>query len=473
MMQKSTKNADHFTRTLNATIVWGGALLSTVMCAALSIVSLPAAIFAFGLSLLAFTVLHEAIRRRAWEANAQKKLPTFEHTVKIAALQNTVDAHAQKLRSIDKLVHENRQRLKAGSLVNDRATLRRTAQKKTIISAATRLNALALCMAFTKVAQKPKMRGRGKSYADIVKNTFNIPAANKALGQSYPKHSKSVPHKNVIPKQIAANDESPLFYNALSDTVINEMVSASVRRNDIAVFTQNIMRLPQHNIRAVEVFSRVRSRLNHYIPAARYIDLARENKTLDVIEPLLLMRCLDALKHNAQGEKSTQKTTYFINITPASLKNKVFMARLLGFLKHNRALAPSLVFEMPQAEFDAMSDGVMDIIKGLGKLGCVFSLDHVRSFKLSPATLQALRVHFIKVDAAALMKIIDHAPSIARFKTVKRSLERRGIGIIAEKIEDSAMLSALKRFDLHYGQGYVFDKPQIMRPRDTVHDRAA
>lgn len=402
-MVEKKQNKARWVKRLESTVFTVGLGVSLGMVASLVETSPYIGIPAFGFTALAFFTLFEQNRRRTWEKNAERHFTSFDQTVEMNSIREKLLKHERQIASLHTLVHENRMKIKAAQ--HKRAS----------------------------------------------KNTHLKPSVSfkKFAGMPY------------VPPRVAANDEPPSYYNSLSDTVIRELVNVAVRNDGMEVFMQPIMRLPEQTVRGYEVFSRVRSRPGHYIPATRYIDLAREDKTIDMIEPMLLMRCLNDIKERAGSGQYTPKTTYFINITGQTLKNKLFMGRLLEFLKTNRKLASCLVFEIPQDEFTNASEGIKAVLKGLGKLGCAFSLDHVRVFRFDPAELQSFRVHFVKLDASNLQLIVDNTKLEQRFLTTKRALERHGIGVIAEKVENQAMLQILRGFDLHYGQGYALGKPQI------------
>jgi EAL domain-containing protein (putative c-di-GMP-specific phosphodiesterase class I) len=387
---------------INNIILTLGAFVSAGLTGILATLSMPVGIMAFGFMALAFFMLFEQNRRQAWEEKAQAHFGSFNTSFDVAGLRQTVQAQQKLIKHQGTLIDENRRRL-------------------------------------NKVEQHLNAR--------------------KNLNPVEPKPSKVVPFHAAPPP---ANDEPASYYNALSDTVVRELISSAVRRDKIAVFKQAIMRLPEETVRGYEVFSRVRSRPNHYIPAKRYIDLARADQTIDLIEPVILMQCLDRLKEEEHAKGSAQIPTYFINICTSTLKNKIFIGRLLAFLKNNRKLATSLVFELSQNDFNTATSGVLKVMKALGQLGCSFSLDHMKFFNLSPEKLNTYRIRFVRINAGSLVNILKSKAARDGFKITKRGLERHGIGVIAEKIENRDMLGVINGFDLHYGQGYIFEKPQLL-----------
>jgi cyclic-di-GMP phosphodiesterase TipF (flagellum assembly factor) len=185
--------------------------------------------------------------------------------------------------------------------------------------------------------------------------------------------------------------------------------------------------------------------------------IAEQDNLQSDIDTMLLLQCLQTIQTSAHIEKAAP---FFINVKSGTLKNTAFMKRLLGFLAQNRNLAPRLVFELPQAEFEALPTAILKIIHGLGQLGCSFSLDHIQHMNFDILTLQESKIRFIKIPAP-MLESAARGHNSAHIQREKRKLEANGIGVVIEKIETESQLRALLDFDMHYGQGYLFGKPEL------------
>lgn len=250
-----------------------------------------------------------------------------------------------------------------------------------------------------------------------------------------------------------------------SDAVVRELLRHAVGSRRIEAFVQPVMRLPQRQVRFYEVFARIRARPGEYIPAARYMKLAELDNLHREIDVLLLLHCLKTIQDSARVERAAP---FFLNITRETLGNGPFMRQLLGFLSRNRHLAPRIIFEIPQAQFADLPPPLLEIVRGLGRLGCSFSLDHALSLDLDIADLQKLKVRFVKIDAARLLAAGGREREAALINRARRRLEANGIGVIAQRVESEAQLRQLLDIDLHYGQGFLFGRPE---PQGAYADR--
>jgi len=374
------------------------ALFSATIVAFLSFISVELSVAVFALSSVAFIVMLERYRRSHWEQAADFKFQTLNK--KHDALEREVVRHRNHLDDIAK-------------------------------------NPARDAVSFKTIAENAEAVQRPKPLKTM--KPANLP--------------KEELTKRKAPSMTVIEDSG-----SLSDMVVEELTGHALKNRRIDIFMQPIMRLPQRQRKFYEVFSRVRAKPGVYIPAARYLEIAQKNDQIQDIDALMLAQCLEIVRHTSGIDDAP---SFFINITASTLKNGQFMSRLLAFLSKNRELAQRMVFEMGQKEFHDLPIPVLQIISGLAKLGCSFSLDHVTSLDEDIADLQRFRVRYLKADADMFASAIGDERQYKAIMKAKRILEGNGIGLIAEKIEDEDMMRKLLDYDLHYGQGYLFGRPDL------------
>lgn len=256
------------------------------------------------------------------------------------------------------------------------------------------------------------------------------------------------------------DDELGADPGKFSDTVMTDLIRHAVRNDQIDVFMQPVVTLPQRRPRMMEVFARIRAGAGLYLPAQRYMPVARQESLVPAIDNLLLLRCLGLLGDPKNTEKGM---VYILNISAATLHDKGFMGDLVAFLSRNRATAARLVFEIPQREMASAADATLGrVLDGLARLGCRFSMDRVRDRTIDIALLKSRHIRFIKLDAAWLLSEAQSKAGFTRVVHLKKQLDAAGIDLIVEKIEDEATLRELLDFNVAFGQGYLFGKPDHM-----------
>jgi cyclic-di-GMP phosphodiesterase TipF (flagellum assembly factor) len=77
--------------------------------------------------------------------------------------------------------------------------------------------------------------------------------------------------------------------------------------------------------------------------------------------------------------------------------------------------------------------------------------------------LSAKNFRFVKVDASYLLDRNDEMVGDIAREDIKKMLDRDGLDLIVEKIEDERQVVELLDFEIDYGQGYLFGEPRLSR----------
>jgi cyclic-di-GMP phosphodiesterase TipF (flagellum assembly factor) len=405
---------------------WGNAglvLVAAVSVASLAFVSFEAALLGAGFFVAVGFVVADIRRRRFWENGL---------SFRMKGLSDNITTISQKLTG-------TRQ-----DILNLRAEIADVNRR--VADHDERLDAVATNTARPSPPPKTALIDEALPQAIRNRRLGSNPATPRALR----------PGQTPTPEpQRVANDAD---YEDLSDMVVRELVSHAVRTRSIEIFVQPIVRLPQRRVRFYEMYARVRARPGMYLPARRYMKFARESDTAREIESMLLSACIKTIRNSAHVERAAP---LFININQNTLRNTIYLKKLIGFVAENRHLAPRLVLEIAASEYRELAPAPREILRGLGKLGCSISLDHVDVLDFDVAELQSFSIRFVKVAARTLLPYTRSDKGRAELQRRKRRLESNGISVIVERVETEADLLELLDFDISYGQGHLFGRPDL------------
>lgn len=307
---------------------------------------------------------------------------------------------------------------------------------------------------FSKM-QKPARANKDSSVPNLnhLKDKLSDIAA-KPRASSMTKDQRFATYQNLLSEPVSFTNDEPQY----SKTVIKSLVMHAVKHRDLEMFVQPIVALPQRKTRFYELYARVRAKSGHYIPAAQFLPLAKEERIDGEIDNLLLIECLKVMRASAHIKNVTP---FFVNITRATLSNKVFMNRLLTFIAKNRSLAPRLIFEIPEYQYKNLPSSLHKVLGGLGQLGCGFALSGVQSLDVNVRALMVAKVRYLKLDKDVLRRMIETNAGLVETVKRKRMLEGNGVGVIAEKLETENDLRRLMDLDMNFGQGYLFGRPDL------------
>ena len=126
-------------------------------------------------------------------------------------------------------------------------------------------------------------------------------------------------------------------------------------------------------------------------------------------------------------------------------------------------LASSLIFEFTQADLATHDRGTERNLAQLSELGFRFSVDGVTSLDIDVESLIQRRISFLKIDAGTALETLQDADASLQLHRMKRALDRAGINLIVEKIEQEEQLIELLDYGIDFGQGYLFGTPRLSR----------
>ena len=140
-----------------------------------------------------------------------------------------------------------------------------------------------------------------------------------------------------------------------------------------------------------------------------------------------------------------------------------FFADFLHFMSDNAELAPRIIFEFSQATMANGNEDIQHQLTRLAGMGFRFSMDQVASLNLDYAALANQQFKFVKVEASTILEEFNKPSGSVDIdiRDLKRTFERHGLDLIAEKIESEPMLLELLDFHIDFGQGYLFGEPKL------------
>jgi cyclic-di-GMP phosphodiesterase TipF (flagellum assembly factor) len=244
----------------------------------------------------------------------------------------------------------------------------------------------------------------------------------------------------------------------LNETEVLEAVRDALKHDQVDLYLQPIVSLPQRKVRYYECYSRIRTGLDSMLVPEQFLGPSAREGLIGAIDNLLLFRCVQLVR---RANARRHNVGFFCNISAYTLSDRVFFADFSDFVAANAELAPKLVFELSQDDVENRWDQVAPYLMRLARLGFTFSLDRVTNLDLDIEQLTRRHFRFVKFDVAALLDRARQQPETVQ--TLKRGLDRAGIDLIVEKIEDEAQLIEALDFHIDFGQGYLFGGPHKSR----------
>ncbi|NWG91799.1 MAG: EAL domain-containing protein [Parvularculaceae bacterium] len=233
-----------------------------------------------------------------------------------------------------------------------------------------------------------------------------------------------------------------------------ERVRAAIENGRIDLYLQPIVSLPQRKPRYYEAFSRLRDAEGKVLKPADYLSAAEAANRIGVIDNMILMRCIQALR---EQRKRAPRLAVFCNLSPATIYDTDFFNQLTDYLEANSDLASNLIFEFTYPAIQTMHPRVEANLSAIARRGFEFSIDHVHSIDLDWESLSARNFRFAKAPSGLLLAAGrgDEA-SVAKLRAFRKRLSDVGVDLIAEKIEFENHMPEILALGIDFGQGNLF-----------------
>jgi len=246
----------------------------------------------------------------------------------------------------------------------------------------------------------------------------------------------------------------PAGYLSASEEVSLSRVRDAIEAGRIDLYLQPIVSLPQRKARFYEAFSRLRDADGKLLKPTDYLDAAERANKIGVIDNMILMRCIQALR---EERKRAPRLAVFCNLSPATIYDAEFFNQLTDYLEANSDLASGLIFEFTYPAIQTMHPRVLDNLAAMAARGFEFSIDHVPSIDLDWEYLRERHFSFAKAPASLLLAASrGDEESVARLMSIRKRLSDAGVDLIAEKIEFENHMPEILSLGIDYGQGNLF-----------------
>ncbi len=270
--------------------------------------------------------------------------------------------------------------------------------------------------------------------------------------------AESEPANLPMQEQVAVADSHPATG---AEVTVLDVVRRSIEANRIDLYLQPIVTLPQRKVRYYEALTRLRDDGGELIMPSGYLRIAEQAGMMPLIDNIMLFRSVQVLRR--LGERSSARGV-FCNISVHSLVDAEFFPEFISFMEQNRSLADSLTFEFTQDMLKACGPIEQESLQALSSLGFHFSLDHVHDLDVDFRDLHERNFRFIKVESDVFLNRMSEAGARIHPADMRAYLERFGLELIVEKIEDERSLTNILDHDVALAQGYLFSEPRPVRP---------
>ncbi len=151
--------------------------------------------------------------------------------------------------------------------------------------------------------------------------------------------------------------------------------------------------------------------------------------------------------------------TIGVNVSPLTLRDPAFAARLAAVLHGRPTLARRLVIEIVETPAIHDAEAVAARFAELRVAGVRLAMDDFGAGHTSLRNLRALKVDIVKIDGAFVQNVARSSDDRFFVREVIALARRIGAKIVAEWVEDAETLALLRKWGCDYAQGKYLGEP--------------
>jgi len=163
----------------------------------------------------------------------------------------------------------------------------------------------------------------------------------------------------------------------------------------------------------------------------------------------------------AAGDASALSGTYAINLSGASIGDDQFLDYVRESFARFRIPHRAICFEITETTAVTSLSKAAEFIGAMREPGCRFALDDFGVGVSSFTYLKNLPVDFLKIDGSFVTDMLQNPVNYAMVEAIHRIGHIMGKKTIAESVESTEILDALRTIGVDYAQGFAIARPAI------------
>ena len=210
-------------------------------------------------------------------------------------------------------------------------------------------------------------------------------------------------------------------------------------------------------LRNYELLLRMRDETGRIVPPGAFLPSVERYNLSQRLDRWVITTALQWLGDHPQ--RSERIARLFVNLSGDSLGDPQLLEFVRSQLREARVSPHKIGFEITETAAIGNLTRANQLISGLRSMGCAFSLDDFGSGVSSFAYLKALSVDFLKIDGLFVGSITDDVVDLEMVRSITDIGHVMGKKVVAESVENPAVLDKLRQIGVDYAQGFAVGVP--------------
>jgi EAL domain-containing protein (putative c-di-GMP-specific phosphodiesterase class I) len=226
-------------------------------------------------------------------------------------------------------------------------------------------------------------------------------------------------------------------------------------KNEFELYCQPIQKLsgePRYPLG--EVLVRLREEERALLPPGEFLPVFEHYGMLPQLDRWVVFHVAQRLG------RGTGLPRLAVNVSAPTLQDGEFLAYVAAAKKKYAVPDAALLFEIDESDVLARLQAAAHFANAAKALGCGVLIDGFGRRSASFAPLKVLRADFVKVDGSVVRRLAASEAARTKLSAIVRVAETLRMGVVAECVEDTEVLAALRQLNVGHAQGFGIHKPK-------------
>jgi diguanylate cyclase len=250
-------------------------------------------------------------------------------------------------------------------------------------------------------------------------------------------------------------------YDPQVDTQVDRLrlvddLRSALENDELELHYQPQIDLGSGSVVAVEALLRWPHPRLGFVPPLDFLPLAEEAGLMRHLTSFVLE---EALAQCVDWRRKGHNLTVAVNVSATDMLDVDFVTLVDKQLRRHHLPADALILEITETTLIADLDHCAGVIVRLRRLGCTVSIDDFGAGFTSLASLGKLAVGEVKLDRSFLSMLHQQPNSRALIEATINLAHALGLQVVAEGVEEAAVLDTLTSLGCDLAQGYYIARP--------------
>jgi EAL domain-containing protein (putative c-di-GMP-specific phosphodiesterase class I) len=240
-----------------------------------------------------------------------------------------------------------------------------------------------------------------------------------------------------------------------------ERFAEALKQDQFTLFGQPIASLAAGKTgrRQLEIFVRFREEEEHLLPPGTFLPILEANHLTPLLDRWEVQKVLHWSTEKRKAKPDWQIPSFNINLADDTILDADFPRHVLDSLFESRVPPDRLWFEVTARQLFDLGDAAKKMIAALKGLGCAVAVSDFAGTESDARDYRATGVQLVKLARSVIRDIDKSQKAMASLLGVNGACHRAGLQTIAQFVETTETLMALRKAGVDYAQGFRIAVP--------------